>query len=107
MALGAIGLGSTASMPIALAVLGAMGVGTLTFLGSSNIMLQTLAPDDMRGRVISIYSMIVLGFVPGGTLLLGSLASLLSLREALIAGGAVAALCTLWTYAAHPRLRAI
>ncbi len=107
MALGAIGLGSTASMPIALAVLGAMGVGTLTFLGSSNIMLQTLAPDDMRGRVISIYSMIVLGFVPGGTLLLGSLASVLSLREALIAGGAVAALCTLWTYAAHPRLRAI
>jgi MFS family permease len=106
-ALGAIGLGCTTSMPVALAVLGTMGLATLTFLGSSNILLQTLAPDDMRGRVISVYSMIVLGFVPGGTLLLGSLASVLNLRDALIMGGAVAALCTLWIYIAHPRLRAV
>jgi MFS family permease len=107
MALGAIGLGFTGSMFTALAVLGAMGLATLLFLGSSNILLQTLAPDDMRGRVISVYSMIVLGFVPGGTLLLGSLASVFNLRDALITGGAVAALCTLWVYIAHPRLRAV
>jgi MFS family permease len=106
-ALGAIGLGFTASMPVALVVLGAMGLATLTFLGSSNILLQTLAPDEMRGRVISVYSMIVLGFVPGGTLLLGSLALLLNLREALVAGGILSALCTLWIYLAHPRLRAV
>jgi MFS family permease len=106
-ALGAITLGCIGSMVAALALLGAMGLATLTFLGSSNILLQTLAPDEMRGRVISVYSMIVLGFVPGGTLLLGSLASLLNLREALVAGGAVAALCTVWIYAAHPRLRAV
>jgi MFS family permease len=107
MALGAIGLGYTGSMLTALAVLGAMGLSTLTFLGSSNILLQTLAPDEMRGRVISVYSMIVLGFVPGGTLLLGSLASLLNLRAAFISAGVIAALCTLWIYAAHPRLRAV
>ena len=106
-ALGAIGLGFTASLPVALVVLAAMGLATLTFLGSSNILLQTLAPDEMRGRVISVYSMVVLGFVPAGTLLLGSLASLLNLREALIAGGVIAAVCTVWVYAAHPRLRAV
>jgi MFS family permease len=106
-ALGAIGLGCTGSMLTALALLAAMGLATLTFLGSSNILLQTLAPDEMRGRVISVYSMIVLGFVPGGTLLLGSLASVLNLREALVAGGVIAALCTVWIYAAHPRLRAV
>jgi MFS family permease len=106
-ALGAIGLGFTASLPVALVVLATMGLATLTFLGSSNILLQTLAPDEMRGRVISVYSMVVLGFVPAGTLLLGSLASLLNLREALIAGGVVSAVCTVWVYAAHPRLRAV
>jgi len=106
-ALGAVGLGCTGSMLTALAVLGGMGLATLTFLGSSNILLQTLAPDEMRGRVISVYSMIVLGFVPGGTLLLGSLASLLNLRAALVTGGVIAAVCTLWIYAAHPRLRAV
>jgi MFS family permease len=105
VALGAIGLGCTASMPIALVVLGVMGLSTLTFLGSSNILLQTLAPDDMRGRAISVYSMIVLGFVPGGTLLLGAIASLLNLREALVIGGVASGVCGIWIYVAHPKLR--
>jgi sugar phosphate permease len=94
-------------MPLALAVLGVMGLATLTFLGSSNILLQTLAPDEMRGRVISVYSMIVLGLVPGGTLLLGAIASLLNLREAFIIGGVLSAICGIWIYAAHPKLRAV
>ena len=107
IALGAIGLGATASMPVALGVLTVMGLATLTFLGSSNILLQTLAPDDMRGRVISVYSMVVLGFVPGGTLLLGAIASLLNLREALIIGGIASAICGTWIYASQPELRAV
>jgi len=107
LSLGVIGLGSTDNMAVALVLLTFMGLGTLTFLGSSNIMLQTLAPDDMRGRAISVYSMIVLGLVPAGTLLLGSVASIFGLREALAGGGIVAALCAVWVYAAHPKLRAI
>ncbi len=107
LAVGTIGLGYSSSMPLALGVLVLMGLGTMTFLGSTNILLQTLAPDDMRGRVISVYSMIIGGLVPGGTLLLGSVASFLDLREALILGGTLAALCALWIYAAHPRLRAV
>lgn len=107
IAVGAIALGFAGSMPLALAVLAVMGLGTLTFLGSSNILLQTLAPDDMRGRVISVYSMIVLGLVPAGTLLLGAIASLLDLRQAFIIGGIVSVLCSLWIYIAHPKLRAV
>jgi MFS family permease len=107
VALGAIALGFATTMLPAIAVLGVMGLGTLTFLGSSNILLQTLAPDEMRGRVISVYSMIVLGLVPAGTLLLGFLASLFDLRVAFVIGGIVSAICTIWIYAAHPRLRAV
>jgi MFS family permease len=105
VALGAVALGSTASLPVALGVLGVMGLTTMTFLGSSNILLQTLAPDEMRGRVISVYSMVVLGLVPAGTLLLGSIASLLDLRQALVIGGLGAASCALWIYLAHHTLR--
>jgi hypothetical protein len=61
----------------------------------------------MRGRVISVYSMIVLGLVPAGTLLLGFIASLLDLRQAFVIGGIVTALCSVWVYAAHPKLRAV
>lgn len=107
VAAGSIALGCTRSMPVALVVLTVMGLGTLTFLGSSNILLQTLAPDEMRGRVISVYSMIVLGLVPAGTLLLGAFASLLDLREAFVAGGLLSAACAIWIYAAHSQLRAV
>lgn len=107
LSLGSVGLGATTSIAVALIVLTVMGLATLTFLGSSNILMQTLAPEDMRGRAISIYSMIVLGFVPAGSLLLGALASILDLRETFVIGGVVSALCAAWVYAAHPRLRAI
>ncbi len=106
ISLGIVCLGLAPTMPLAFAVLSVLGLGTLTFLNSSNILLQTLAPDDMRGRVISAYSMIVLGLVPAGTLLLGSLASLLDLRTALIVGGVVCGACAAWSFAAHPKLRA-
>jgi MFS family permease len=100
-------LGASTTMHLSLAVLVVMGLGTLAFLGSSNILLQTLAPDEMRGRVLSVYSMILLGLVPAGSLLLGSFASLFDLRETFIAAGAITAACALWIYFAHPRLRAV
>jgi MFS family permease len=103
--LGAIGLGFASSMAVALAILAVMGLATLSFLGSSNILLQTIAPDEMRGRVISVYSMVVLGLVPAGTLLLGSIASIFDLRVAFMFGGIVCALAAGWIYAAHPKLR--
>lgn len=107
LSLGMIGLGATDSMPVAFAFLGVMGLATLTFLGSSNILMQTLAPDDLRGRVISVYSMIVLGFVPAGSLLIGAIASLLDLRESFVIGGVLSVLCAVWIHAAHAKLRAI
>jgi hypothetical protein len=53
------------------------------------VLLQTLSPDDMRGRAISVFSMIILGLIPAGSLLLGTLASLIGLSEALTAGGLI------------------
>lgn len=107
LAFGMIAMGASDRMDIALGVLVVMGLATLSFLGSSNILMQTLAPDDLRGRVISVYSMIVLGLVPAGSLLLGAIASLLDLREAFVIGGVLAGCCTIWIYAAHPKLRSI
>ncbi|GAC1419354.1 MAG: MFS transporter [Candidatus Velthaea sp.] len=107
LSIGVALLGLTTNMTLALIELAAMGLATLTFLGSSNILMQTLSPDDMRGRAISVYSMLVLGFVPAGSLLLGSIASIAGLRATLLASGVLSVACTLWVYAVHPRLRAI
>jgi MFS family permease len=107
VALGTVGLGLTDNMAVALVLLTAMGLGTLAFMGSSNILLQTLTPDDMRGRAISVYAMVVLGFVPAGSLLLGSIATIVGLQWSLAGGGVLGLACTVWVYAAHPKLRAI
>ncbi len=79
----------------------------MSFIGSSNIMLQTLSPDDMRGRAISVYSMILLGLVPSGSLIMGALATLLQLRWTFVLAGAVAALFALWIALTQPQVREV
>jgi len=98
-------LGTIDNVPFALPVLVVLGSASLTYIGTANFLLQTLAPDDMRGRAISVYSMILLGLVPAGSLLLGSIASIFDLHVSMIGGGAISLVCALWFYLANPRLR--
>jgi predicted MFS family arabinose efflux permease len=107
LAAGTCALGGTSSLYAALPILAAMGLATLTFMGSSNILLQTLAPDELRGRVISLYAMVVLGLVPAGSLLIGSIASIVGLRETFLGAGLVTAAFAVWVYLAHPKVRAV
>jgi MFS family permease len=74
--------------PAAVVLLG-LGVAAMLYLGTANTILQTHTPLSMRGRVMSIYTMIFLGFMPLGSWLLGSIASVTSLPAAFIMGGAV------------------
>ena len=87
-------------------VLAFVGLGTQGFIGSSNVLIQTLTPDGMRGRAISVYSMIALGLVPGGVLLIGALARLTDLRLVFVCCGLLCAVVGVWTFAVHPKLRA-
>jgi len=104
--LGVMALGLTDQFAIAAIVLTCIGLGTQSFIGSSNVLVQTLAPDEMRGRVVSVYSMILLGLVPGGALVIGTIARFVDLRLVFVGAGALATLVGIWTYAAHPKLRA-
>jgi MFS family permease len=103
---GVMCLGLTDRLTIAAIVLTFIGLGTQSFIGSSNVLVQTLAPDEMRGRVVSVYSMILLGLVPGGALVIGTIARFVDLRFVFIGAGALCTIIAIWTYAAHPKLRA-
>jgi MFS family permease len=106
MGAGAIALGLVPQIGFAFVVLAIMGLATMAFINSSNILLQTLSPDDMRGRSISVYSMILLGLVPAGSLLIGAIAAQLDLRAAFIIGGSIVALSAIGMYAGNAKLRA-
>jgi MFS family permease len=105
MALATIGLGLSHAMVWALGMLLALGIANLVFTGAANYFLQVLAPNEVRGRAVSVYSMILLGLVPFGALVLGGFASLTSLSLALLGAGILALAAALWVWIAHPSLR--
>jgi MFS family permease len=99
-------LGATHSLLPAATVLLALGVAAMLFLGTANTILQTHTPIAMRGRVMSIYTMIFLGFMPLGSWLLGSIASVTSLPVAFVLGGVVLIAAVAIT-ARRPDIRAL
>jgi MFS family permease len=57
---------------------------------ASNTLIQTMAPDNLRGRVMAIYSMMFMGMAPVGALLAGVLAGRLGAPLTVGAGGSIA-----------------
>lgn len=79
------------NFPLSLVLLAGMGASTMIFTTQANTTVQTLAPDSLRGRVMSLYMMLFMGSQPVGAFLTGSVASLFSAPIALTAGAIVCA----------------
>jgi MFS family permease len=62
------------SFALSLMILGAVGFCTFYQTTVSNALIQAMSPNALRGRVIAILSMLILGVVPFGALLAGFLA---------------------------------
>jgi MFS family permease len=64
--------------------------GTSTLMMSlANVILQGLVTPEVRGRVMSVYSLIAGGFMPLGSMLMGSLGSAIGVPLAVGIGGAI------------------
>ncbi|WP_161881664.1 MFS transporter [Deinococcus alpinitundrae] len=63
----------TPSAWLASLVLACCGFGMLTFLISANSTVQLTVPDALRGRVMSLYSLVLAGMGPPGALLVSYL----------------------------------
>ena len=73
--LGLAALALSRSFPLSLIIMFVIGLGFMLQLASSNTLLQTLVREDMRGRVMSFYTMSFMGMVPFGSLLAGAVAA--------------------------------
>ena len=67
----------------------------MAFLMTANTMVQTLAPNELRGRVFALYSMALIGTNPIGAALIGQLAHVFTTRIAVALCASLAALFTL------------
>ncbi|HXU16432.1 MAG TPA: MFS transporter [Terriglobales bacterium] len=59
-------------------------------MSSSNTLIQSMVPDHLRGRVMSVYSMMFMGMAPFGALFGGAVADRLSAPIAVSIGGVAA-----------------
>ena len=93
-----IAFGISRWLPLSLACMMVIGFGMMQGLASSNTIIQTLAPDEKRGRVMSFYTMAFIGMTPFGSLLAGALAARLGAPHTLIVCGIIIILAaTLFT----------
>jgi len=95
----------TRNFYVALAFLFVAGFGMLLFFPTSNTVLQTIVPDEMRGRVMGVWSLVFGAMIPLGGLEAGALAHWLGTPFALAFGAMVCAACALVTLAVIRRAR--
>lgn len=86
---GVIALALVHSLHFALPVLFILGFSMMMQMAGSNVVIQTLVDDDKRGRVMSLYSLALLGVAPFGSLLIGVIADGIGLMPTLLILGCV------------------
>ena len=72
---------------LSLLVMVFVGMGLMLQAASSNTILQTITDDDKRGRVMSFYTMAIMGTAPFGSLLAGWLAKSIGTPFTIMIGG--------------------
>jgi MFS family permease len=83
----AFALSRNLALSLVLLVVG--GFGMIVNAAMVNVTLQALAPDALRGRVLSVYTFAFIGLAPLGALQAGALAERFGAPFAVIAGGMV------------------
>ena len=91
------------SLPLQILALVPLGAVSVTFAAGVNSSMQLAASPEMRGRVMSLYSVVFLGSTPFGAPLVGWLAEVASPRAGLALGGAAALLAAAGARAAYAR----
>lgn len=72
------------------------GFGMISTLASCNTLLQTVVDNALRGRVMSLYTMALVGIAPFGSLLAGWLTDRIGVRLALALGGVCCMAASVW-----------
>jgi len=100
-----IGFALSTTLPISMIFLGLVGFALIAVLNNSNAMIQGRVPDALRGRVMAVYSLMLLGGGPVGALLVGLMADHTSEQfTALVCAGILLAF-SVWIWLFHSEIR--
>jgi predicted MFS family arabinose efflux permease len=79
------------SLPLSLLLVFLSGLASMIVFSTSFSLLQLTVPDDLRGRVVSIYMVALRGGWPLGSLVAGALSDWYSAPTVMLTSGAVLA----------------
>jgi predicted MFS family arabinose efflux permease len=78
-------------------LLALVGFGLVLYFSTSNTVLQSIVPDEMRGRVMGIWALIFGGMIPLGSLQAGLMADLVGTPTTMAIGALICALAAFVT----------
>ena len=92
-------------LPLSLTFLVVIGWGMMMLTNNSNALIQSRVPDNLRGRVMGVYALVLNGFIPVGALLAGGVAQKLgSPLTVMLSAGVLLIFCVV-TWIFLPEIR--
>ena len=95
------------SVHLAAFVLLFLGLTMLINGALANGILQSVVPDELRGRVMATYVFVYVGFTPIGSFIAGVVARFVGVQWAIFSGGVVMLAYSLWAFWKYPEIRAV
>ena len=96
---------TTSRLSVSMLALVGVGWGFMVILNTSNALVQTHIPDELRGRVMGIYTLTFFGLMPVGSLLNGALADWVGAPITILINGIVMLLFAAMVWLRVPSLR--
>jgi MFS family permease len=92
-------------LPASLLILLGLGASLILVFNLANALIQILVTDELRGRTMGVYTFTFFGFMPVGSLLMGTLAEHFSEHTAIIIGAAITISAALLIFIFVPKIR--
>lgn len=80
---------ATRSLPVALVLLALAGWAGVTTMALTNTLIQSIVPDGLRGRVMSVFTLLLMGASPMGGMAAGVIAELVGSVPLVVAASAL------------------
>jgi MFS family permease len=98
---------TTRLLPLSMLALVGIGWGFMVLANMSNALIQTNVPDELRGRVMSIYMLAFFGLMPAGSLINGVLASRFGAPATVLVNGSIMLAFAALVWLRFPIVRAL
>jgi hypothetical protein len=93
-------------LPLSTGIMGLLGGAQAIYLASNNTLVQLTTPDELRGRVMSVY-MMTWGLMPLGSLPQGVLADWLGAPAVALGTGLLSCLVVIIVAVRSPKIRSL